>query len=303
MAGERDWNLRQGDIAEQLGTLLLQGLAAVAPVPRTEDMGVDVVATLLRREGARRLIADDAFYVQIKAVSVKKIKYKHAEIDWLRSLELPFFIASVDVRAGEVHLFAAHELYRIMADWNVQGNFSTLTLHLKDGSPKGFDKPGKCRLHLGPPALRWGLPQISDKAFLQDAFWVLKDHITHMQSNIVSGIAGFYLGLKWQTNEKPRDDHPVQSSGGEPHGLYKILNKSWRFLHAWYFQMRAFGLHEQAEQLYRLFIEMDKVGWVIPDAAMLLHAYRQIDDFQRILSLDESDRNNPPGSSPSPADR
>jgi hypothetical protein len=47
MPALRGKNLRSGDVTEQLGTLLLQSLASVAPVPRTEDVGVDVVATLL----------------------------------------------------------------------------------------------------------------------------------------------------------------------------------------------------------------------------------------------------------------
>lgn len=300
MVGERDWNLRQGDIAEQLGTLLLQGLAAVAPVPRTEDTGVDIVATLLRRDGARRLIADDAFYVQLKAVSVNTINYNHAEIDWLRSLELPFFIGSVDVKAGEIRLFAAHELYRIMADWNSHESISTLRMYLKDGSPRGHDEPGEYRLHLGPPILCWGLPHLSDQVFLRGAYEIVKEHVGHMQANIVSSVAGFHLRVDWHANEKPKAERPSQVSGGEPHRLYTLLNKTWRYLHAWYFQMRAFGLHAQAEQLYRLLLEMEKVGWVIPDGAMLLHAIRQFDDLQRTASFFQTERQNPSEISPSP---
>ena len=43
MPGERDGNIRSGDIKEDLGMLLLKGIAAVAPVPRTEDVGIDAV--------------------------------------------------------------------------------------------------------------------------------------------------------------------------------------------------------------------------------------------------------------------
>ena len=35
----RGKNFRSGDLAEQLGLYLLQSMALVAPVPRTEDVG------------------------------------------------------------------------------------------------------------------------------------------------------------------------------------------------------------------------------------------------------------------------
>lgn len=66
-------NLRSGDLAEQLGTLLLQSLALVAPVPRTEDVGVDVVATLLEDFDQRLFKATNSFYVQISGTKFLKI--------------------------------------------------------------------------------------------------------------------------------------------------------------------------------------------------------------------------------------
>jgi hypothetical protein len=284
MAGERDWNLRQGDIAEQLGILILQGLAAVAPVPRTEDVGVDVIATLWRREGARRLIAEDAFYVQLKAASVKRIEYNKEEVEWLRSLDLPFFVGSVDVKESELRLYAAHEFYRLFADWDVLGNFTTLRVFLKDGSPKGHDEPTERRLHLGPPILQLKLADIYEPVSQKNAYWVLKDHIACMQANILSMDAGFNLGVEWQTGKKLIAKQPSQSAGGEPTVLYKTLNKAWRYLHGWYFQMRAFGLHKQADELYVLLLEMEKVGWRFPDSDTLMHAYQQIDKIKHVFN-------------------
>ena len=57
-------SFRSGNLAEQLGLLLLKGIAAVADVPRSEDVGVDAVATLLRRdpEGNTATSKTDSLY-------------------------------------------------------------------------------------------------------------------------------------------------------------------------------------------------------------------------------------------------
>jgi hypothetical protein len=49
MPATRGINLRSGDLAEQLGLFLLQCVSLTAPVPRTEDVGIDVICTLIRK--------------------------------------------------------------------------------------------------------------------------------------------------------------------------------------------------------------------------------------------------------------
>jgi hypothetical protein len=67
---------RSGFLAEDLGVLLLRGVALVAPVPRpSEDAHWDAVATLLRKESSYRVLPENAFYVQLKAVSEREILY------------------------------------------------------------------------------------------------------------------------------------------------------------------------------------------------------------------------------------
>jgi hypothetical protein len=50
MPGRRRTNCRSGDLNEHLGLLLPKGIAAVADMARPEDVGIDAVATLLRRD-------------------------------------------------------------------------------------------------------------------------------------------------------------------------------------------------------------------------------------------------------------
>ena len=69
MPGKRSNNLRKGDLAEGFSILALRSFTAVAPVPREEDVGIDVICTLLRPEG-KLLYAEDSFFVQIKSASI-----------------------------------------------------------------------------------------------------------------------------------------------------------------------------------------------------------------------------------------
>ena len=62
MAGTRDQNLRRGDLCKGIGLELLRPFALLAPIPRTEDVGADAVATLTKREGRRLGIFGTATY-------------------------------------------------------------------------------------------------------------------------------------------------------------------------------------------------------------------------------------------------
>src|SRR5829696_1792482 len=115
MAGRRGTNLRGGDLSEELAILLLKSVAAVAPVPRPEDVGIDAVATLLRPEG-KFLIAEDSFYVQFKSASEERVLYKEHEIRWARELKLPLFIGHVDKSASSIDLYSTHHLHEVFAE-------------------------------------------------------------------------------------------------------------------------------------------------------------------------------------------
>ena len=92
----RGKNFRSGDLAEQLGLYLLQSMALVAPVPRTEDVGIDVVCTLISEYDQYSYLAEDSFYVQIKSDSIREIEYSDVEVQWLTNLKLPLFVAVVE---------------------------------------------------------------------------------------------------------------------------------------------------------------------------------------------------------------
>lgn len=62
MPGKRSTNLRKGDRTEEFGIEVLRSFAAIGPVLREEDVGIDVICTLLRPERALQY-AEDSFFV------------------------------------------------------------------------------------------------------------------------------------------------------------------------------------------------------------------------------------------------
>src|SRR3954470_20227230 len=105
MAGRLGANLRSGNMAEALGILLLKGIAAVADVPRTEDVGLDAVASLLRRDEDGNCYAEDNFVVQLKSDSATSIEYRDHELEWLLAQSLPMFIGLVSLRDSRLSLY------------------------------------------------------------------------------------------------------------------------------------------------------------------------------------------------------
>src|SRR6516164_8976286 len=106
MAGRRRSSFRFGDLAEHLGLLLLKGIAAVAEVSRQEDVGLDAVASLLRRDDDGNCYAEDTFVVQLKSESVEKIEYEEHELTWFLGQTQPMFVGHVSLQESRISLYS-----------------------------------------------------------------------------------------------------------------------------------------------------------------------------------------------------
>jgi hypothetical protein len=218
MPGIRDKNLRAGDLCEGFGLELLRPFAFVAPIPRPEDVGVDAVATLTRREG-RRLFAEDSFLVQVKSASVRKIRFKGKELDWLRALRLPFFFLSVDLAATSLELrsiihAASHSNFR---------DRGSVTMYLDETK---FDLKGdEMFVWLGPPILRWTPADAANGDFQQTAYEVLKEWIAFEMETIILRSIGRTQQVDWETNCKPKpsDGYTIMHHPSELQGVLERI--------------------------------------------------------------------------------
>jgi hypothetical protein len=171
MPGRRGKNLRSGDLAEELGILLLKGIAAVAEVPRPEDVGYDGVATLLREDGSGFLYAEDSFYVQIKSASIESVPYEEHETEWLMNLKLPLFIGSVSSKDAKISLYTTFRLSQIALEMELA--YRKLTLHLK-GVEEQSQRGGERVFNIGPPLLTWGFMELQSPEFRRKAYEMLR---------------------------------------------------------------------------------------------------------------------------------
>lgn len=198
----RGKNLRSGDLAEQLGVLLLQNVALVAPIPRTEDIGIDVVATLIRNFNRYNYIAEDSFFVQLKSSSVMEISFKDEQVNWLTELELPFFIASVDRKTSTISLYCTHYLSDTLA---MNSNRKEITLELTNTSNYDCaDSDISIKVPIGPCIISWSLETLeANNNFINEFYQLLKSHITIAKKSIETRRVGVVELISWETGKEP----------------------------------------------------------------------------------------------------
>ncbi|MDC0678415.1 hypothetical protein [Sorangium atrum] len=205
MVGRRGKNLREGDLAEGIGIELLRTFSAVAPVPRTEDTGIDAICTLLRPEG-RFLVAEDSFLGQIKSASVRKLEFETESYAWLLRLNLPLYIASVELKSATIELFTMQRAVdRIDDGWH--GVVAYLDA-VEGDDGEDYDhgpivRDGVHHVCLGPPILRWSAMDAASNEFRKNAYDVTKRWIELEAMNIALRPYRCCNVPRWSTNGRP----------------------------------------------------------------------------------------------------
>lgn len=200
-------NIRSGFLHEELGILLLRGLAVIAEVPRPDDIGVDAIATLLKPAIKSLQYADDAtFYVQFKAKSVSSVDYnittdgeisEMGHIEWLRQLCLPFFIGVVDVISSSVALYTTNSAYHYLVlnePTNIRLVFEKSLASTDPAEPKIF---------LGDPIIKWDISQLSNDEFLKSGYEILRAWLSIERMNVQYRHLGIVFTATWSTGEPP----------------------------------------------------------------------------------------------------
>lgn len=195
MPAKRSINFRSGDLAEQLGLLILQNMALVAPIPRTEDVGIDAVVTLLENHDTYTYIATDSFFLQIKTNNSNEITYKPDEIKWLYDLELPFFIASVNQANHSINLYCCHRISEAYL-----GNFDrkdNMVINFEDYNHEDYIITGDT-VSVGPPILSINLSDSQCEKKRNEFIKVCKSHIYAEKMNLQTRKIGFISYLMWR---------------------------------------------------------------------------------------------------------
>jgi hypothetical protein len=200
---------RFGNLAEHLGVLLLKGIAAVADVPRPEDVGIDAVANLLRRDDDGNSYAEDSFFVQLKSESEKTLEYCGHELKWFLGQSLPMFIGRVSLADARISLYptlfvnqAVMSLYSEDAIVHFGPSSVPPLVPGLAWSPWAGRTDTSVDVWLGDPLMQWTVGDMTDRQWSQTAYQILKrflevvrrayEHLSFKQT----------IFLSWSTNDK-----------------------------------------------------------------------------------------------------
>lgn len=200
-------NFRSANIAEGLAIQMLRPFAAVAPVPREEDYGIDLIGTLIRKSG-RVYAAEESFAVQIKTHTSANFHFSGEGLRWLRELDLPYFPVVADLGNATLSLFTLNR-HRFAFMRNSSVSEIILTI----------DGDGMHHFPLGDPLLTWTLEEAAHPEFSAWAYSVLKPAIQIESWNQRYAPAQSIRALKYETqlfrNRRSDGTADLVPSGGE----------------------------------------------------------------------------------------
>ena len=260
MPARRGKNFRSGDLAEQLGMYLLQSVALVAPVPRTEDVGIDVVCTLISDYNPYSYLAEDSFYVQIKSSGVKEIEYSDIEVEWLTNLKLPFFIAMVNKAETKVSLYICKRLYDAIAMKKDRSSIRLILADCEDDNVFDLVDEEQTDIYLGIPIVEWSISDLMNNELnVKNLFFnIMKEHVRIIHEAMELYVLGCGMSYVWKTNEIPerigaKACGTLNISIDELHGkmmsyLIKALEVSMR--------THDFGMIDEVEALIKEYREL-----------------------------------------------
>lgn len=120
MPGALGYGWHEGNRGEYLAQYFLTALGVSTPVIRQEDIGIDFYCALAREDN-RKLTFHSPYMVQHGAAGSKDFSYggythgkwRHDQIDWLFSQELPLFVCTVDQSKARFCLYATSAMWLV----------------------------------------------------------------------------------------------------------------------------------------------------------------------------------------------
>jgi hypothetical protein len=182
-------NFRRANIAEGLAIQMIRAFAAVAPVPREEDFGIDLLGTLLYRKG-KRLIARDSFFAQVKTHTAAHFDFAGDGIDWLRQMRLPYFPVVANLEEASVSLYTVNH-HRLAFAHHSRVEKIVFCI----------DADGLNDFPLGEPLMTWTLEDASHSDFPAWACSILKPAIEVENFNQHYGRAQNFVKLVWSCSK------------------------------------------------------------------------------------------------------
>jgi hypothetical protein len=205
---------------------LLKGVAAVAEVARSEDVGLDAIANLLRRDDDGNAYAEDAFVVQLKSASTTTMAYSDHELDWLLAQSNPMFIGLVSLPESQIKLYptmyinqAALSLHARSVDVHFEQSNVPPFLVGQERSPWRGESGNRASVWLGKPLLEWRIAEFSDTQWQDTAYSILKPFLAIARRELELLSFGQWSVITWSTNDPASISTQFGMLKGAPGGL------------------------------------------------------------------------------------
>ena len=271
MPGRLRSSFRSGNLAEHLGLLLLKGVAAVADVARPEDVGLDAIATLLRRDSDGNCYAEDSFVVQLKAESEQVIKYEGHELEWFVNQSQPLFIGRISLADARISLYPTlfvNQAVLALHATNVTIRFGASQLppfqRGQKQSPWHGEGDNGAIVWLGVPLLQWTLSDLTDYDWAARAYEILKRFIgiARREHELLS--FGQSSVLDWSTNDAMSITSRSGMMKGYPNDLTSLAERCSPCLNA--IMLQAFSM--PAETGNSLMLALVKLAAALRDSGV-----------------------------------
>jgi len=215
--------LIRGEQYEKAFDAIASQLLSVVRVPRPDDYGIDAYCHILRPLDQTSSTVGGAFGVQVRGpgrnllfggMNEKGNAWKAYEIEWLRSLAVPFYLARVNTECTRV------DFYSLWPVWIILGSSLEpyrIVCEFNDPSSSSFDLSGATQeadgfcgdqitwtVCLGPPFLSVTQEDLGDPSFKERAaalmgIWVGYDRMTVIKLLLR---VTYFAGIReWSTND------------------------------------------------------------------------------------------------------
>lgn len=199
-------NLHEGSRSEYLAQYALSALGMAAPIPRQEDVGIDLQCALAKRVG-QLLVVDQYYLVQVKS-TVEDWTYESADsVRWLCAHRHPIFYVRVHKKKNRMDVYQTAEVVHLHAHQCVEK-----VILVPDSPPPTFDyldEASIVKIGLGPPILSFGLAEVAQPDWQERARDVLRSWIEVDQDNIDHkryGLRIFAFPQTYKTNTPVKAD-------------------------------------------------------------------------------------------------
>jgi len=206
-------HFHEGSRSEYYAQLALSSLGTSVPVPRQEDIGLDLYCTLTEGD-SQRAWAHAYYVVQVKSEEEAWVFEHERSVKALVQVPLPLFLCVVKKKEQRLRIYHTSPRFYV---WTFPP-YPT-PLRLLPGEPGAgvctqWQWDNKGTFDLSAPILEFGVQEIEEERFRKSAAGILKYWINVDEDNlqlIRHGLRSFIMPDRYITNELPLAGRVIQS--------------------------------------------------------------------------------------------